>query len=111
MKEIPHLRTLVERHKNEPFALVGINTDSDRDMYKKRAAEMEVNWRSAWAGSPGGDIPTAWNIQYYPSTFVLDAQGTIRHRNLRGEKLDAAVAELLAELKAGEESGSGASPK
>ena len=67
-------------------------------MYRERAADMEVNWRSAWEGSTGGAIPLAWNIQYYPSTFVLDHEGRIRHRDLRGEDLDRAVEALLAEL-------------
>ena len=99
MQEIPHLRALVERHKNDPFALVGINTDDDKDKYRKLAKAKKVNWRSAWAGSPGGEIPTAWSIQQYPSVFVLDAEGRIRHRDVRGKLLDRAVAELLAEMK------------
>ena len=31
MGEIPHLKALVERHKEDPFAIVGVNTDDDKD--------------------------------------------------------------------------------
>ncbi|MBK7645446.1 MAG: hypothetical protein IPJ19_20805 [Planctomycetes bacterium] len=96
---IPHEKTLVERLKNEPFALIGINTDKDKDFYHQKAKELGVTWRSSWQGSTGGVLPRAWGITSFPTIFVLDAKGVIRYTNVRGEKMDAAVNALLAELK------------
>ena len=39
---IPHERSLVERMKNEPFALIGINTDKSKDDYRKQAKDLGV---------------------------------------------------------------------
>jgi hypothetical protein len=96
---IPHEKTLVERLKNKPFALIGINTDKEKDEYHEKAKEMGVTWRSSWQGSTGGVLPRAWGITSFPTIFVLDAQGVIRYTGVRGEKLDAAVDALLAELE------------
>ena len=96
---IPHEKALVERMKNEPFALVGVNTDPDKTLYKKLAAENGVTWRSVWDGSTSGPLCTAWGISGFPTIYVLDAQGKIRHMNLRGPQLDAAVDALIAEAK------------
>ena len=101
MGEIPHQRALVERHKDEPFAIVGVNTDDDKDQYKKRLAEYGVTWRSAWQGGTDGPIPKSWGINAYPTIFVLDADHVIRHLAARGEQLGRVVDELLAERKDG----------
>ena len=47
MGEIPHQKALVERHRDEPFAIVGVNTDDDVDDYRKKLADYGVTWRSA----------------------------------------------------------------
>jgi hypothetical protein len=102
--EIPHEKALVERLKNAPFALIGINTDDDKDDYKKKVAEYGVTWRSSWQGSTGGPIPTQWGVSSYPTIFVLDSKHVIRNIDARGEELGRVVDRLLAEDK-GEESG------
>jgi hypothetical protein len=101
--DIPHLKALVERHKDQPFAIVGVNTDRDKEEYRRKVEQHGVTWRSAWAGSPAGELPRAWGIQSYPTVFVLDASHTIRHTDARGERLSEVVAELLQELNEGRE--------
>lgn len=91
----------MQRHQDDPFVLLGINTDSDRDEYRKQAEENGVTWRSSWQGSTSGPIPRQWRISGFPSKFVLDGEGRIRYANLRGKAaLEKAVAELIAEEKA-----------
>jgi hypothetical protein len=101
---IPHERSLVERLKNEPFALVGINTDKTKDFYRKKAKELGVTWRSSWQGSTGGVIPTKWGIEGFPTLYLIDAKGVIRKSWLGGpdaEELDKEVDALVKEAKAG----------
>ena len=98
----PHERSLVKRLENEPFALIGVNRDPDLDKLKQRIEEEQITWRSFWCGPEGtrGPIPTAWNVSGWPTIYVLDAEGRIRFKGVRGEDMDHAVDELLAELKA-----------
>ncbi len=97
----PHERSLVERLRAEPFAIVGVNSDKDRAALKKTLVAEKITWRSFWnGGSTSGPISTRWNVSSWPTIYVLDAEGRIRFKNVRGEKLDAAVDQLLAELKA-----------
>jgi len=110
---IPHERELVERLKDEPFALLGINTDRDKEEYFRKAEEMGVTWRSSWQGSTSGPIPTQWGITGYPTLFLIDHEGVIvenRGAFLRNEEwLDAKIDELVAEAKRdarGEDDGS-----
>lgn len=96
MRQLPHLASLVERHKDDRFALIGVNTDEKKDTYFEGAEKHAVTWRSAW--EPDYGLPRAWGIRAYPTTYLLDHEGRVRHVDLRHEQLDAAIAELLAEL-------------
>ena len=97
----PHERSLVKRLENEPFALIGVNSDGDLDKLRPRLEEEQITWRSFWNGpdGTGGPISRAWNVRGWPTIYVLDAQGVIRFKNVRGEAMDKAVDELLAEMK------------
>ena len=97
----PHERSLVKRLENEPFALIGVNSDSDREELKRVLVEKEITWRSFWdVGSTNGPIATKWGITGWPTIYVLDHEGVIRYEGVRGEKMDEAVEFLLAEMKA-----------
>jgi len=98
---LPHEKVLVERLKNEPFALLGINTDEKKEDYRKQAKEQNVTWRSVWDGSTKGPLCTTWGVSSFPTVYVLDARGVIRYIGVRNERMSEAVETLLAELKGG----------
>ena len=97
----PHERSLVKRLANEPFALIGVNSDSDLEALKPVLEEEQITWRSFWNGPEGtsGPISKRWNVSGWPTIYVLDAEGKIRYKNVRGEAMDEAVDALLAEMK------------
>jgi hypothetical protein len=97
----PHERSLVKRLENEPFALLGVNSDKDLDALQDVLKEENITWRSFWNGPEGtsGPISKAWNVSGWPTIYVLDGQGKIRYKNVRGEAMDKAVDTLLAEIK------------
>jgi hypothetical protein len=96
----PHERSLVKRLENKPFALLGINTDPDRDQVIQKNADNEITWRSWWDRGTQGPISRQYNVKSFPTILVLDAKGVIRYKGVRGEKLDAAVDALLKEMGA-----------
>jgi hypothetical protein len=97
----PHERSLVKRLKDKPFALLGINSDSDRDELKKVMAKEEITWPSWWnGGGTDGGIAKKWNVRGWPTIYVLDHKGVIRFKNKREEALDKAVDALIEEMEA-----------
>jgi hypothetical protein len=79
--------------------LLGINTDEDRESLLAKIHKEQINWRSWWDGSTTGPITTNWNVQKFPSYYVLDHRGVIRYRDVSGEELDEAIATLLQEVE------------
>jgi hypothetical protein len=96
----PHERSLVNRLENKPFALLGINSDTDRQDLKAVLKKEQITWRSWWdGGNTEGPIATAWCVDGWPTIYVLDQRGVIRGKHLRGKDLDRLVDELLAEME------------
>jgi thiol-disulfide isomerase/thioredoxin len=96
---IPHEREMVERLKDKPFALVSISADEEKETLTAFLAKEPMPWTHWWNGSEGGIIE-AWNVRYYPTIYILDAKGVIRYKDLRGEKMEEAVNQLLEEAGA-----------
>ena len=103
----PHERSLVEELKDKPFAILGVNSDKDLAALKPRLAEERITWRSFWNGADGtaGPIAKDWHVSGWPTVYVIDHEGVIRHKwtGPPGEKvLDAALDKLI---KAAQENG------
>ena len=95
----PHERSLVKKLADKPFALLGVNSDPNKEELKKVLEKEEITWRSFWNGPEGtrGPIAKKWNVHSWPTIYVLDQKGVIRYKNVRGEKMDEAVDKLLKE--------------
>ena len=98
MAEVPHERELVERLKDRPFALLGVDCNEERIAGWKSAQDNKMTWPSWHDGAESnGPIATKYRVTGFPTVYVLDAKGIIRARkNVRGEALDRVVDSLLA---------------
>jgi peroxiredoxin len=96
----PYFRLMQELYANWPFAILGVETGAAETVQRLKA-EHGLAFRSVWDGPGGGagrgPIATAWNVQGWPTTYVLDADGVIRFVDLRDEDLLKGVRQLLAE--------------
>ncbi|SIO59473.1 Thiol-disulfide isomerase or thioredoxin [Singulisphaera sp. GP187] len=102
MAMVPHERAMVKRFEGKPFALLGVNGDQDRNAARRAVRERQINWRS-WqdAGAKNEPISKTWNVHAWPTTFVIDHNGIIRHENLKGKILEEAVEQLLLDAETG----------
>ena len=55
-------------------------------------------WTHWWNGDKGG-ILKDWSVTFYPTIYVLDSEGVIRYKNIRGQELEEVVEKLLGEVK------------
>src|SRR6266702_3492270 len=96
----PHERSLVSRLADKPFVIVGVNSDADREKLKETLKEEKITWRSFWNGEKGtsGPISTEWNVRGWPTLYLIDADGVIRHKflgNPGDRKMDEFVDALV----------------
>lgn len=97
MKMLPQERALVKRYEGQPFAIVGVNSDADREKLKPALVKHQITWRSFWDENDA--IATRWNVQGWPAIYVLDQKGVIRSKFMRDEMLDRVIGDLMKEAK------------
>ena len=94
----PHERSLVKRMEKMPFVLLGVNSDPKKDIQAAMTRE-KITWPFFWdGGNTNGPIAKKYGVQSWPTIYVLDANGVIRYKNVRGPKMDEAVETLLKEM-------------
>ena len=78
-------RSLYEKMENRPFVLIGVNSDSDRNLTNRIVKTQQIKWRSFWDdGSRHGKISTQWEVKSWPVLYVIDGQGVIRLKSVGG---------------------------
>jgi hypothetical protein len=100
----PHERSLVKKMVDKPFVLLGVNSDKDLKALKPVLQEQEITWRSFWNGEKGtgGPISEEWNVHGWPTLYVIDHKGVIRHKHVGSpgdEVLDKEIEKLVAEAE------------
>jgi len=97
----PHERSLVEKMKGKPFALIGVNSDS-KEKVQAAIKRENITWRSFWdGGNTGGPIATQYGVRGWPTIYVIDHEGIIRYKDVRGPAMDKAVDELIDKVSVG----------
>jgi thiol-disulfide isomerase/thioredoxin len=97
MAEVPHERELVKRYIGRPFVLIGVNGDPNKGAISGLLEKKQIPWRSFWCGEKGpfGPIPRKWNVNTWPTVFLIDHQGLIRAKSAR----DAMIEKLVVEAE------------
>ena len=95
----PHERSLVKEMKDRPFALIGVNSDADKEKLRPRMKEENITWRSFWNGLEGtsGPISAEWNVTGWPTLYVIDHNGVIRAKSVGFDKelIDSTIYEWV----------------
>jgi RNA polymerase sigma factor (sigma-70 family) len=98
-------RQLVKRMRGKPFALLGVNCDGDEDKLREWIKKEEITWPSWRDGNDDnakGPIFRQFNIHGWPTLYILDHRGVIRHKFLDfpgNGKLDMAIDALVQEAE------------
>lgn len=95
----PADRKFVEQWRNEPFALLSVSGDEKIDTLREAIGSGEITWRCWWDGGRDSPICTRWHIDAWPTIYLLDAKGVIRHKKHGGEDLTPIIEGLLLEAR------------
>lgn len=101
MRELPSLKTVHEKYRDQGFEILGVALDDARDRQKVLAIlEKEgVTWPQYLPGDghyATSEISEKFGVVGIPTTFLLDRRGMITQIDVRGRQLEPAVARALA---------------
>ena len=99
-EELPNVVAAYEKYHARGFEIVGVSLDQDRGALTAFIAGHKMAWPQFFDGKGWENkLAQAYGIHSIPATFLLDGEGRIAAKGLRGEALAAKVGELLAEKK------------
>lgn len=95
--ELPNVLKTYEQYHAKGFEIIGISLDQDEDALKSFIKKKNMPWVQYFDGKGwGSKLAGKYGITSIPATFLLDGEGKIIAKELRGEALEEAVAKALA---------------
>lgn len=96
--ELPNVVRTYSEYNHRGFEIIGLSLDEDRDRLVGFVKEQKIPWPQLFDGKGWKmEIAQLYRVSAIPATYLLDRNGTIRYKNLRGRELARRVEELLAE--------------
>lgn len=92
LNEVPNLKAAYKKFKSKGFEIVSVSVDDGTDEWIKAVKDNGMNWVQLWNGEDmQNSAAVLYSITAIPSTFLIDADGTIIGRNLRDKELEEAL--------------------
>lgn len=94
--EMPNVKKAYADYKDKGFEIVGISLDDDAEAWKKSIQDLGITWPQisdlkAW----NSDLAAVYGVRSIPHTVLIDKDGKILEKDLRGTKIAEKLAELL----------------
>ena len=95
-REMPFMVSLYNSYKDKGLGIVGVSLDKDQNAWVQAIKQLNIPW-AQMSDLKGWDnaISQHFNVTSIPHTVVIDQQGKILRRGLRGEQLQQYISELL----------------
>ncbi len=92
----PELVRIYNEFKNNDFDILGVASDDKKELWLEAVKNDSLQWQNV--SDLKGDKNRAaliYGISYYPANFLIDRNGTIIARDLRGDALRNKLQEIL----------------
>jgi len=95
-KENPNVVAAYKKYHDKGFEILGISLDSKKDAWLKAIAADGLSWThvselQGWSNTAA----TAYGVKSVPASFLLDPEGKVVGKDLRGEQLNKTLAGLF----------------
>ncbi len=96
--ENPNVVKVYKKYHDKGLAIIGVSLDKDKAKWKAAIKEDGLQWHQVsnlkfWQDP----IAKMYNVRAIPANFLLDKDGKIVAKNLRGQALEIKMAELLGD--------------
>lgn len=92
-QEMPNVLNLYNKYKSKGFEVFGVSTDQEESKWKEAVTQDKLSWIQVRDSL--GEVSNVYGIEVIPTTFLLDKEGVIIARDLRGEELANKLKELF----------------
>ncbi len=95
-QEMPFMIELYKKYHEQGLGILGISLDDDKDAWVKAIGDLGISWPQmsdlkGWKSEAG----QLFQVSAIPFMVIVDQNGTILQKGLRGEQLEQFVSEQL----------------
>jgi peroxiredoxin len=95
-EENPNVVKAYNEYKGKDFTILGVSLDKTKDAWEKAIKDDHLTWNHVsdlqyWDNAAA----KLYGVQAIPANFLIDPSGKIIAKNLRGDKLDKELAQVL----------------
>ena len=95
-KEMPNVVKIYSKFKNKGFEIYGVSLDQDKEKWMEAITKDGINWPQVSDLKYWDNVAARiYNVQGIPYTVLIDKDGKIIAKNLRGQELEKKIAEVL----------------
>ncbi|MBR8536914.1 AhpC/TSA family protein [Carboxylicivirga sediminis] len=94
--EIPHLKEVYEEYHPKGVEVLSVSIDKKEADWHKALAEENMEWAQVLAPNAGKQTMKDYQFSGIPFIIILDKEGKIVAKQLRGKKIDEKLDELLS---------------
>jgi len=94
--ENPNIVSVYQDYRDKGFTVVGVSLDTSKSRWTQAITDDQLDWTQiSHLQRFRGPIARSFNITAIPSSFLVDENGVIIAKNLRGYQLRQKISELL----------------
>ena len=93
--ENPNVVKVYEKYKEKGLSILGVSLDRKAEDWKKAIEDDGLVWNHVSNVRYFDEIAALYNVNAIPATFILDENGIIVAKNLRGPALEQKISEML----------------
>ncbi|NLE29733.1 MAG: redoxin domain-containing protein, partial [Phycisphaerae bacterium] len=95
--EMPHLKEIHKKFgSDEHFVMISLSLDNSPDDLKSFVEKNDLKWLQGYLGKwADTKVPANYGVNSIPSIFLIDPDGKIIEKQLRGQAIETAVEKVL----------------
>lgn len=93
--ENPNVVRVYDKYKDKGLSILGVSLDRKAEDWVKAIADDNLTWHHVSNVRYFDEIAALYNVSGIPATFILDENGVIVAKNLRGPALEEKIKEML----------------
>ncbi|MEA3238518.1 MAG: TlpA disulfide reductase family protein [Candidatus Bipolaricaulota bacterium] len=93
-EELPHVEQVTKDYTGRGVVVIGINLDRNEGAFTGAVSFFGLTYRQVFEGADGG-VSSLYRVSGIPMSYLIDRDGIIHGKSLRGNDLKQAIEELL----------------
>jgi len=95
VREIPTLLDIYKNYNKEGLEIIGVSLDSNMSKTRNFVKANKMNWIHILDKEANTKLAKMYKVMYIPDMFIINKEGKIVARGLRGESLKEAIKKLV----------------